>query len=185
MSADEALHKLLDGNGRFAKGQTASPQRSPEIFEDAQKPVSRCCHRQRGGGDQPPRPQASDQQRTFASRGERIPAWRRKSCLMSVGATSLSMRAASKVATGAGVTVTAALNAALSDPEARRAVTRESPNQGRGNCRIGGRWWRGGKPFIYDLNSQLRASIGWLFFVRDSPFQKSPAGFHCGSLGRR
>src|SRR5713101_4209082 len=32
ISADEALHELLDGNGRFVKGQPASPRRSPEDF---------------------------------------------------------------------------------------------------------------------------------------------------------
>jgi carbonic anhydrase len=32
MSAAEALHRLLDGNARFVKGQPASPRRSPEDF---------------------------------------------------------------------------------------------------------------------------------------------------------
>ena len=32
ISADEALHKLLDGNGRFVKGQAVSPRRSPADF---------------------------------------------------------------------------------------------------------------------------------------------------------
>lgn len=32
MSADEALHQLLEGNARFVKGQPASPRRSPEDF---------------------------------------------------------------------------------------------------------------------------------------------------------
>ncbi len=30
--ADEALNALLDGNGRFVRGQSASPRRSPEDF---------------------------------------------------------------------------------------------------------------------------------------------------------
>jgi len=42
-----------------------------------------------------------------------------------------------------------------------------------------------GKPFIHNLNSQLRGPASSLFFVRDSLFQKSPAGFHCISRGRR
>lgn len=32
MSADEALHDLLEGNGRFVAGKPASPRRSPEDF---------------------------------------------------------------------------------------------------------------------------------------------------------
>jgi carbonic anhydrase len=32
INADEALHRLLDGNARFVKGQTASPRRSPDDF---------------------------------------------------------------------------------------------------------------------------------------------------------
>jgi carbonic anhydrase len=32
VSADEALHQLLEGNARFVKGQPASPRRSPEDF---------------------------------------------------------------------------------------------------------------------------------------------------------
>jgi carbonic anhydrase len=32
--ADEALRKLLEGNGRFVKGQPASPRRSPEDFRE-------------------------------------------------------------------------------------------------------------------------------------------------------
>jgi hypothetical protein len=60
ISADEALHKLLDGNERFVQGQPASPQRSPEDFRElAEAPI--------------PRPLL-----LLA----RIPEWRRKSCLM-------------------------------------------------------------------------------------------------------
>jgi carbonic anhydrase len=32
ISADEALRQLIEGNGRFVKGQPASPRRSPEDF---------------------------------------------------------------------------------------------------------------------------------------------------------
>ena len=32
INADEALHKLLEGNERFVKGQPANPRRSPEDF---------------------------------------------------------------------------------------------------------------------------------------------------------
>ncbi len=32
INADEALHKLLEGNERFLKGQPANPRRSPEDF---------------------------------------------------------------------------------------------------------------------------------------------------------
>jgi carbonic anhydrase len=32
VSADDALHQLLEGNARFVKGQPASPRRSPEDF---------------------------------------------------------------------------------------------------------------------------------------------------------
>jgi carbonic anhydrase len=41
ISADQALKELLDGNGRFVKGQPASPRRGPEDFRglaDAQYP---------------------------------------------------------------------------------------------------------------------------------------------------
>jgi len=41
IGADEALHALLNGNGRFVKGQSVSPRRSPEDFRglaDAQYP---------------------------------------------------------------------------------------------------------------------------------------------------
>jgi carbonic anhydrase len=34
ISADEALRKLLEGNGRFVKGQPESPRRSPEDFRE-------------------------------------------------------------------------------------------------------------------------------------------------------
>jgi hypothetical protein len=32
ISADEALHALLDGNARFERGQPRGPRRSPEEF---------------------------------------------------------------------------------------------------------------------------------------------------------
>src|SRR5579863_1553255 len=48
ISADQALRELLDGNGRFVKGQPASPRRSPQDFRglaEAQYPeaVIVCC----------------------------------------------------------------------------------------------------------------------------------------------